>query len=785
MPEALPETIEIPKVPPEMEFDVNAALRNIKERLVNTRAEAKAFIPVYRKARQKAIKAAFSEGRLINIPGYLNRVVPDKTDWGITGKEIADNIMKRMTPEKVNVALQAASRMARMGVTIQAALDTSLMFIQGSLVAGYDLVRWAQGKKSSAFLNLTKEMLKSMWNPKYQDAFLVKKANVIKEMAENGGIVQRAVEYLRPGDIEALMRKGGKVGGFFGGIFRQTYGRGGAGFGSGSLAGRVTIYEQARNAWLKEGHTLRELCEFSNKLTGVVSSAELGVSATRRALESATLFAPNYTRAYLMVVRDLLRGNKTGAEVRKAMAGMLAGGVITYTALSEMLGQEPKLNPAPKSLGGDGAEFMTFRIGSSIIGVPGFWYSAIRMMAGVSAAAEQDPERLMSLNWREKNDFLKFWMGRTSPLVSLGNEIVTQRDFLGRRLDTGEDWLKELSSYFLTIAAQNLITRDPSEEEGKWHRVGAEIFGLRSFPQSDWIKLKDMKDELAQKDFKKPFDQLNLEQKGKLLDSHPEYKAFVEQARDKSIYESGEDFEIWNLNAKKYAEVEYHSVGEVTAQAFLTGQIDYRTYLDQATFLKRKYQGKMWMANYIASQADPERAKEFQKFLSENRKPEDEALDRYWEILGKPTTVAGVPDWDATEKRVQDLLTSLDEGTRSYVLRNKDRYLRDLPPTMRKLAEIQSQGRDVVDEYYAQAEGKARLAYRRANPSVDAWLLIMGRVTRPQTQMALSLALGLLKERGLPETILAGTIEGGMPTAMGVPPQSGQPTGIRLIKASL
>ncbi|GAH02334.1 unnamed protein product, partial [marine sediment metagenome] len=49
----------------------------------------------------------------------------------MTGREISDKLMKILTPEKVNVALKAAGRAARMGVTVTAALDASLIFIQG------------------------------------------------------------------------------------------------------------------------------------------------------------------------------------------------------------------------------------------------------------------------------------------------------------------------------------------------------------------------------------------------------------------------------------------------------------------------------------------------------------------------------------------------------------------------------------------------------------------------------------------------------------------------------
>ncbi len=749
----------------EREAALKQLLKNVDREIVALKAEAKGFAPQFKLAREQAIKTAFSEGRIITLAGYANKIIPDKTEWGMTGREIADRLMKTLTPEKVNVALRAAGRMARVGVTLTAALDLSLMFIQGGLVLGYDAARWATLKRSSAFYNMAKEMIKAIWNPKYQDEFMAKNYALLKEMGENRAVVQKAVEYMRAEFLEYYARKVPLVGGFFGNVFKQSYGRFGAGFGSGSLAARTTIYRQMREAWLREGHSLTQLGEFVNKVTGVISSAELGVSASQRAIESAVLFAPNYTRAYLMVVRDLFRGTMTANEVRKAMAGMLAGGVVAYVGLSEMLGQEPKLNPAPKALGGDGAEFMSFKVDGSIIGVPGFWYSAFRMMAWVVAAAEQDPEALVSLDWRE-NPTLKFLMGRSSPLVALGREIVEQRDYLGRRLDEPGDWLRQVSMHFLTIAAQNLWTRDPSEEEGRGKRFGAEIFGLRSFPRGDWGRLEDMKNEYAQKEFQKPFDELNREQKDKILDKYPEYKAFSEEARDKMVWESGEDFEIWLLTAQQEAERNYHWVGEQLARSLFAGQIDYRTYLDEESAGRKICQGKAKERQIIRDEADPERAEEWAKWR-EKGLPEDKALDRYWEIRNDlRRTETGQIDWDRTERRVDEFLSSLDSEKRLYVLRMKDRRLRNLPPLMQKIARIQSEGQEMVDEYYDQPEGKARLEYRRANPTIDAWLLLMGRVSVPRTEMAMQLAIEMLQQRGLPLTLvasLAGGAVAGMP----------------------
>jgi len=736
---------------------LTSLLQDVKGEIAGLKVERKVASPAYRKAREAALHAAAAEGRILNLPGWMSIIIPKKTEWGITGRQIADNMMKRFTPEKVNPIVSKASTVARVGVTLIAALDASLIFIQGPLALGHDLQKWATFQKSNAFFNMTKGLIKGIWNPKYQDALIAKEAGILGRYAPEGLVTSKAVDYLQPEIIKTAFDKWGKIGGYFGKAFGQTYGRFGTGFGSGSLAARINIIKYGEQSFLKAGWTPRQIAEYANKITGVISPEALGVKATTQALLSAGLFSPNYTRAYMMVMADALRSGLTANEVRKSLAGMLAGGFLGYVGLCEMVGQEPKLNPAPKSLGGDGAEFMAFKIGDSIIGMPGFWYSAIRMMAAVAAAAEQDPERLLSLNWRE-NDFLRFWMGRTSPLVHLGNEILTQKDFMGRNLDAPEDWIVPLGSHFMTIAAQNLITRHPSEEEGKFKRFGAELFGLRAYPRGDWDKLRDMKAEYSQKDFGKPFEELNLEEKDKLLEAHPDYKEFLEEAKDRIVLESGEDVEVQLWSTRKVADAIYRGGVEDAAKGLVSGLIDYRTYLDAESTLRKVYKGQKWAVNYIKEQADPDAQKDLLRYLEEQA-PEDKALSGYWDIYSNPSVSreTGLIDWDATERRQDVFLATLDTETREYVGRNKDRWVKDLPPTARQLAEIQVQGRDVVDEYYDQPEGKARLAYRRANPTVDAWLMVMGRVSVPQTPMAMQVALQILREKGLPERILAGT----------------------------
>ncbi len=753
-------------------------MQDVKNQIASLRVEKSKGMPTYRKAKEASITAAAAEGRILNLPGWMSVIIPAKTEWGITGRQIADEVMKRFTPEKVNPIISKASTVARMGVTLTAALDASLIFIQGPLALGHDIQKWSKLQKSSAFLDLVKGMVKGVWNPKFQDELIAKESAILGKYAPEGLVVSKAVDYLQPDMITNALNKFGKLGQFFGKVFNQTYGRAGEGFGAGSLAARINIIKYGEKSFLADGWTPRQIAEYANKITGVIDPGVLGVSATRRALESATLFSPNYTRAYLMVMRDVLRGGMTASEVRKSLAGMLGAGLLGYVGLCEAIGQEPKLNPAPKALGGDGAEFMSFKIGNSVIGLPGFWYSAIRMMVGVAAAAEQEPEKLLSLNWRD-NDFLKFWMGRTSPLVSIGREIIEQKDYMGRNLDSPGDWVETMGTHFLTIAGQNLITHNPGEEEGKFKRFTAEIFGLRTYPTSEWTKVQDLRDTYTTQKFDTAWDKLNQEQKDTIRKEHPDYAAKETEAREQMTWETGEDYEIAIQSAGKQADAVYHASVEDAANGLLNGLIDYKTYLNQDEYLRRIHRGSRWMENYLQSFLDPDRVKDIAKWRDENERLEDTALSDYWNIRNNPVTVGGVPDWDATEVKTKDYLGSLDSYTRSYVLRNKDRWVESLPPTAKKLAELQTRGRDIVDEYYDQPE-KQRVKYRRANPTVDAWLLLMGRVTVPQTQMAMLTAIKELNQRGLPLTIVP-RLEGAIQPARMAAPATSKYSNIRRI----
>mgnify|MGYP005825690393 FL=1 len=62
------------------------------------------------------------------------------------------------------------------------------------------------------------------------------------------------------------------------------------------------------------------------KGVGTESFAILGVRPTQKTIESLMLFAPRFTRAFSGLLAQSLTGGPGGAEARKAVGSLLAGG---------------------------------------------------------------------------------------------------------------------------------------------------------------------------------------------------------------------------------------------------------------------------------------------------------------------------------------------------------------------------------------------------------------------------------------------------------------------------
>lgn len=673
-------------------------------RIDQARANVNAFKAQYKKAREIASHPKFGEEGRIDLPAYRAHIVESVVDENgniiKTGKEVADLINNKFTPQDVGVALRTASKVARTGVAATAGMDLSWPLIQGLPVLGNDMGNWLMGRKSTAFYDAFKGMFKSLKDPKYieqklarENEFLTRHPDLITEMSEY---------YVGTDILEAAWSKVPVAGNTVAKAYKKT----GKAFSHAGLEARINIAkgEELRHAarlgvTVDElpASTLREIDEMANKLSGVVSTRTLGVSAKQSAIESATLFAPRFLRANLMLIRDAFtRGGISGAMAKKALGFQLAGMIGSYYAICEALGQEPKINPAPADLGGDGGKFMTFKIGGNYVGAPGFMYGMLRLAGGVAAAASQDPSKLVALDIRE-NPSLKWMTSKGSPIMNFGREIKEGRDFMGNRIDSMEDWATIAAQKVTPIMFQNFVSLD---QDGNSSQLFGEMWGTRTWSVSDWDKRDDMRNqELAGSGRK--WEELTNAERDSIERNNPELKALTEKIKVEYNELKGTDFERAYAMTTTSVNNKFNESLTALSDMLTQGYIGFREYNDNREKLLAE-RGAAKSAVYGMKEIlDSKSIQEIDKWVEENQLPEDKAMGEYKELMRSPERDAtGQIDWGKTYKKADSYLQAQPVKIRNYIITNANNWILDLPETAKQIELRRKEMKEALIPYW-------------------------------------------------------------------------------------
>ena len=267
-------------------------------------------------------------------------------------------------------------------------------------------------------------------------------------------------------------------------LFDETLGRAQAAFEVYFDVARIQ-FAKGFMPLVRSGKVSREeVSEFANKITGVMSTRELGIGATQAELESALLFlAPRYTRAAGALFLDIAQGGFRGDQARKAMVAMFGGTVATYIGLCGAFGQKPKLDPRSPQQGGDGGKFMTIEIQGHHIGLGSKPYSMARTMAKIIS----DPAGAAS--------YAALWLrGSASPVTGAAVDILTGKSYMGEPVGPNIDGFRQLGGRFLPFYLEALINDTPRPGMAG---TAAEFFGFRSYPVQFSERRDDIRDELA------------------------------------------------------------------------------------------------------------------------------------------------------------------------------------------------------------------------------------------------------------------------------------------------
>ncbi len=711
-----------------------------KKRLTETSRD---ILAKYRKELKIARKPILGKEGMINHAALQGRLFPI---------DIADPvnalIRGEITPHQVLTQIAKVNAVARMG---QTAIDTGFVMIQGLLTLANHPIRWGKAFTQS---------LKTLVNPKYTARWnaIPEHAATRMRIATHGGSPFGGTEFTEAARAGGWLEKIPVVGKIF-----QRFGRV---FEDYIDTARTLLVEAKLPSYTRKlgreltSRELTDLVVTVDHMVGIGSMRRLGIDGFTRLLATNMLYAPRYYLAYVGFLGRAFQGGIGGDIARKSLTKFLVAVPAFMSALAYALGQQDRLiptadKPIPKMFDPRTGEFGSVEIAGTHMGLGGVWIAGFRFLGSLVRTAQDDPSDFMSIDPHE-NPILRYFYGRASPVASGAIDITTGHNYLGERLDTPDDYLKEVVDKTFPFWLAGQITDVP---KAGWQKGLAEWWGLRS-----WMvqyrelsrryaeeHIKDIPEEMImawQREKELTYDDLNNEQRAWLLNTFADFREAEEKRKEQKV-DRGTDFEVADIEVRELLDTVYEADLDEVAKGALAGQVAVSDYQDQTEYLRRIRQGQYQYRAEMQKIIDEERWEDIEKWVEENIKPEDKAYDEYMELRGNPPKIFGKPDWDAWKRNVDTYLAGLDMETRAYIERRRDDWINNLPENAQKLERLILECEVVLDDYYAQAQGRARLDYRQLNPVVDARLFILGRVTKLRSTEASRITGELIGKYGL------------------------------------
>jgi hypothetical protein len=588
-----------------------------------------------------------------------------------------DDVVKfveKIEGDKSQDWLRAAANISGMSRMFTATLDFSAPFIQGLNVLGRNPVAWAKAvlKQYEFAINPT-NFYKYMDDP-------VTKAIIADRVTAGASISSfeffEAMKPLQKGKLAP--------------IIQQTFGRAEAAFtGFGEVA-RNEMWKALRRPDMQP-EQLRELARITDRMTGVMSSEGIGIGRTQQDFENAfVFFAPRYTRASLSFVSDVFKGGMTGAEVRKSLGGLMAGGMAMYIGTCKALEQQPNLDPTS-------GRFLTVKVGEQYVGLGGIMYSLMRFGYSVAATAA-DPEKrldLVSLS-RFDNPFIKFMYGRTSPLTGTVNNIIESKNYLGEPLESPADWGRFMVEKITPIALQTTIESATQKGEIDPLVFLAEEAGGRTFPQSAWEYREQARDKHAMEKYGKSYGDLPVLYQ-KMIDSEPDVQMFSQEADERQAIRGGlsAKFVQWQDERDSARQMYVDRLSQLQ-RAYDDGMIDGMTFKDE---LQNAGYGLGVTYNHINGQ------KEYSEVMGKLNQPKEISSKYRGDVAYEELTAAsysnqftdeyGIFDFDGYNAFRESLQQKYSDVW-DYVTQREAQTKADLPP----LAQEYQRAKEILRPYW-------------------------------------------------------------------------------------
>jgi len=460
-----------------------------------------------------------------------------------------------------------------------------------------------------------------------------------------------------------------------------------------------TFGDVARIEWAKgllpmverQGKPLRDLAAFINEATGVMSSRALGVGATQREIEGAVLlFAPRYFRANMSFWTDMTRGGLRGELARDTLASMMMGGFFWYYGLCKALGQEPNFNPST-------GKFMTVEIGNQHIGLGSMQVAMFRLLGNIARTTMEDPKGFITLDSRD-NPLIRFARSRVAPLTGSSWDILTGKSFIGEPLDTPKSFSENvLADRLLPFWLSSYVSDYPKPG---WAGMPTEMFGARTWPLQLWERQNELREQLAQAEYGKPWFSTKTEkginelQKAQLEEKYDDLRRATEATMAQRLERGGAKEQMWHAfqEDRGRARSLYDSKLWAAQDLFDKGEISGYDFRQLA-----KTAGAGLRGAYKSIEGNPA-YEEVMEFLSQpmteeqmrDTPIEDIAFDIYMSLMysGDLEDAAGQYNFEERDRREQIFVAQFGEGMLEYIKQRLSQG-RDTPPLMQEYYKAQ------------------------------------------------------------------------------------------------
>lgn len=461
------------------------------------------------------------------------------------------------------------------------------------------------------------------------------------------------------------------------------------------LVGQTELYKAARSGILEdaggraakagittEAQGIEDLVSVGTairKQMGTESTAILGIGATQGTIEALLLFAPRFFRANTgLLVQSFTRG-PGGAEARKAIGSLIAGGTgilvgVHYLRTGKMPNVDDPFAP----------DWMQTPLGNSYVNPFGPFYSLFRALAqsGVHTA-NGEPSKAAKV-W---SNFMRSKQSVAVRILDVGGNLIFRGEaqtFEGERIDWSPSGLaRAVQEFTVPISPgdiiQGLQEGRPEEALGV---IGLTVRGT-AFSQMDieFQRASDINPE------GKSYRYATPNQRREMRRLFPD---IAQKLIDRGRGKFGQARREWDQSDKDAFGME-----EGLAEQLLGGIISIKDFRDRYSGIQRD--------KAIEKATTNKRLDLFQEEQDLPDDPDDRALAQYYRVFGEARTVSGLLDFDIVDEILSELREEWTPEQEEYVDLNTG--LTEHPALIQQFLE----DRETIRDYLFATRDAARL----------------------------------------------------------------------------